>query len=149
MTTTHDVPMPEPDVYRYNHWIGGPRVEWSSIRLDHSFTLPGVEGYVQGEPHFSLTKLRAYADARCAELEAVIRERNESIRKWADWCKEAEAERDALAEKVKAMQDDARRYRWLRTFPNNVRPQVYAPCGLLMREEHLDAAIDAAGGDQC
>lgn len=39
---------------------------------------------------------------------------------------------------------DAARYRWLRTFPNNVRADLYAPCQLLMREEYLDAAIDAA-----
>lgn len=80
MTTTHDVPMPEPDVYRYDHWIDGPRVEWSLIHLDHSFTSPGVEGYVQGEPHFSLAKLRAYADARCAKLQ----EERDALRKLID-----------------------------------------------------------------
>lgn len=42
------------------------------------------------------------------------------------------------------LRKDANRYRWLRSFPNNVREELYAPCKLLMREEHLDAAIDAA-----
>lgn len=39
---------------------------------------------------------------------------------------------------------DARRYRWLRTPPNNLHPNVYVIGSLLMREEYLDAAIDTA-----
>jgi hypothetical protein len=184
MTTTEEVPMPEPDVYRYDHWIDGPRQAWSSIRLDHSFTLPGVIGYVQGEPHFSLPKLRAYADARCAKLIASIPEwlcrscrvvypTPESISKCL--CKEcggllvpssfnerrAESELDALAGKVKAMEDNDRRYRWLRDeatwtltadehgckiacYLRGVTPAAIGP-----GNDDFDAAIDAASGDPC
>lgn len=40
---------------------------------------------------------------------------------------------------------DAERYRWLRTYPNNVNAEVYGPTGgLLRRDTFLDAAIDAA-----
>jgi hypothetical protein len=129
MTATEEVPMPEPD-------RGTILVGREEVSLGHSDEA-----------------MRAYAGARCAELEAVIHERNKSLRKWADWCKEAEAERDALAaktactlgvgdgsgslfvhgdyasikaaqaiilerdalaEKCRAMEDNDRRYRWLR-----------------------------------
>jgi hypothetical protein len=47
-----------------------------------------------------------------------------------------------------AQADDARdaaRYRWLRTYPNNINAAVYGPTGgLLRRDDYLDAAIDAA-----
>jgi hypothetical protein len=40
---------------------------------------------------------------------------------------------------------DAARYRWLRSYPNNVNAAVYGPTGgLLRRDDYLDAAIDAA-----
>lgn len=38
---------------------------------------------------------------------------------------------------------DAERYRWLRTPPNNINPNIYAACNLLMRDGYLDDAIDA------
>ena len=61
---------------------------------------------------------------------------------------------DEIAElraKVEAAEKDAARYRWLRTFPNNINPSVYGitvtkDSGLLRRDEYLDAAIDAARG---
>lgn len=129
MTTTHDVPMPIPAARR-------------SVTSDERILC---------EPVYTADQVRdtaiKYADARCAKLQEELAATEERSIRWSLTAQRLQAERDALAEKVKAMEDNDRRYRWLRTFPNNVRPYVYAPCGLLMREEHLDAAIDAAGGD--
>lgn len=48
-------------------------------------------------------------------------------------------------EQLRRMAENARRYRWLRTYPNNVNASVYGPTGgLLRRDEYLDVAIDAA-----
>ncbi len=141
MTYNTNVPMPEPGL---RSWM--PETHTEAGHHVYSYTAD---------------QLRAYADARCAELEAVIHERNQSLRKWADWCKEAEAERDALAEKVKAMEDDARRYRWLRSQMfvrrNAAVPDRYGLDEYLLSEgideqddaKFIDAAIDAAGGDKC
>ena len=129
MTTTEEVPMPA--------------------------TYPYVERLVRifrdrvGDDTSAIVLLdfaRAYADARCAKLQEAVEAARRTAEYWKAEHREANAHIDALAEKVKAMEDNDRRYRWLRTFPNNVRPHVYAPCGLLMLEEHLDAAIDAASG---
>ena len=54
----------------------------------------------------------------------------------------------ALAE-CEQLRADAARYRWLRTFPNNISRAVYGATmvcdsGLLMRDTYLDEAIDAA-----
>ncbi len=56
-----------------------------------------------------------------------------------------------LAAELEAARKDAERYRWLRTYPNNVSPAVYGPTavsgsGLLRRDTYLDAAIDSALG---
>jgi hypothetical protein len=61
-----------------------------------------------------------------------------------------QAIRDAFAssstvQQVGADALDAARYRWLRSYPNNVNAAVYGPTGgLLRRDDYLDAAIDAA-----
>lgn len=106
MTTTHDVPMPEPNVaYFGNHYYTADQVHDTAIK---------------------------YADARCAKLQE---------------------ERDALAEKVKDMEDNDRRYRWLRdaakttdfTCPRWVVSVESGGMGQTYRGDDLDAAIDAAG----
>lgn len=73
----------------------------------------------------------------------------------------AEAERDALAEKVKALQDDARRYRWLRENwyytvsdgPKDIDvgggKTIFGCTETEVSGDEMDAAIDAASGDQC
>lgn len=59
-----------------------------------------------------------------------------------------------LLDRLEAAERDARRYRWLRTFPNNINRAMYGPClipndsGLLRRDDYLDAAIDAMKGQQ-
>lgn len=50
----------------------------------------------------------------------------------------------AALTRATAAEIDARRYQWLRTPPNNLHPSVYVAGSLLMREEYLDTAIDAA-----
>jgi hypothetical protein len=59
--------------------------------------------------------------------------------------------KDAEIARLKA---DAGRYRWLRTYPNNLNAAVYGPTragpntgGLLCRDDYLDSAIDAMKGE--
>ncbi len=124
MTTTHDVPMPEPD-------CGTIRVGYKDISL----------GY-------SEEAMRAYADARCAQESAALISLLADIRAAAgdptgklDWpglvehVAKLQEERDALAEKVKALQDD------LREVNRCNRPDC-------PHAGNYDA-IDAAGGDPC
>ena len=75
MTARDDkkVALPEPDVYKYQYWSSGPRVDWSRIKLDHTFSSPWSDGYVVGDPHFSFGKLESYAAARVAEATAELR----------------------------------------------------------------------------
>lgn len=79
MTTTHDVPMPEPlflalfDRYK-DRYVTAPA---------KSSRLPPIGDFMA----YSDEDLRAYADARCAKLQE---------------------ERDALAKKVKALHESAR-----------------------------------------
>lgn len=60
----------------------------------------------------------------------------------------------SLLDRLEAAERDAERYRWLRTFPNNINRAMYGPClipndsGLLRRDDYLDAAIDAAMKEQ-
>ena len=57
-----------------------------------------------------------------------------------------DADRTQRTQESPASQDarDAARYRWLRQYPNTIRPEVYCPAlDLLRRDEYLDAAIDA------
>jgi hypothetical protein len=59
------------------------------------------------------------------------------------------AERDALAERVKALEADAGRYRWLRDIENQVGEDdisVMDPYLNTYFGDELDAAIDAAKG---
>ena len=76
MTARDDkkVALPEPDVYKYQYWSSGPRVDWSRIKLDHTFSSPWSDGYVVGDPHFSFGKLESYAAARVAEATAELRD---------------------------------------------------------------------------
>lgn len=61
-----------------------------------------------------------------------------------------ESERQAHAAEIAGLRVKAARYDWLRQYPNNLDGRVYGPTyskeggGLLRRDTHLDAAIDAA-----
>lgn len=117
---------------------------------------------------YTADQLRAYADARCAKLRADledaeiqrenlraanetkaidIRERDRAISGWAERARKAEEERDALAEKVKALQDDARRLD-SRVIRIEGRDEFGQSHGIIYSGVDLRAAIDAAGGDK-
>lgn len=116
MTTTHDVPMPEP---RFT-------VHWHPYRCEYVIN----PGRPDGEPGYTAAQLRAYADARCAKLQEerdgkqkqihrranamnAVYDELQRVAPWSesndmDWADEMIAginllaqERDALAEKVK------------------------------------------------
>lgn len=62
---------------------------------------------------------------------------------WHIW--QAARASSSTVQQVGADALDAARYRWLRSYPNNVNAAVYGPTGgLLRRDDYLDAAIDAA-----
>ena len=82
-------------------------------------------------------QLRAYADARCEKLQEKI----EILQGALEFNRIRAADRDALAEKVKAMEDNDRRYRWLRM--NRLWLKANLP---MIAAPEFDAAIDAAGG---
>lgn len=72
-----------------------------------------------------------------------LRELAESYRQ--DFMTMPAAQVIALLDMTEAAKKDAARYSWLRKYPNNVGQAVYGPTGgLLMRDEYLDSAIDAA-----
>lgn len=141
MTTTHDVPMPEPVVEIYERDDVGAIVEWKN----DSASLTGKSHLLYTADQVRDTAIK-YADARCAEVLA------EAI-EWRDMEAATRAERDELAEKVKAMEDNDRRYRWLRdaakttdfTCPRWVVSVESGGMGQTFRGDDLDAAIDAAG----
>lgn len=67
----------------------------------------------------------------------------------AEMLRHQHAEIQRLTAERDAARKDAERYRWLRSFPNNITASIYGPTstdsdGLLRRDEYLDAAIDAA-----
>lgn len=129
MTTTHDVPMPEPLCYGRD-----PR------------------GFCVG---YTADQLRAYADARCAKLQEESQEWRALAIAIADDLNDERIAHRALAEKVKALQDDALRYRHYRnnsTILLCVRADRYGGLNNVRIEgrfldELTDAAIDAAMGE--
>jgi hypothetical protein len=128
MATTPELPMPEVIAYRQT-------VEFQSEpgRV-HTFIFPIDEHPrpIGAEDVCTLADAIAYADSRCAVLQA---------------------ERDALAARVKAMEDNDRRYRHYRDNSTTllcVRADRYGGLNNVRIEgrfldELTDAAIDAAG----
>lgn len=129
MTTTEEVPMPEP----YSHNCTGDQLRCA----DGHGCECAMAGHGPEPVEYTADQLRAYADARCAKIRAELVEAINAEM-------QARRERDALAEKVKAMEDNDRRYRWLREANLDLHTDIRPAFEL--GDEHLDAAIDAAGG---
>lgn len=157
MTTTEEVPMPEPAI-QCALFAEGQRVIVSG---EYSGPWPpsdrGPMSYAYTADQVRDTAIK-YADARCAKLQAAHDAKYAELLaeaiEWRDMDAATRAERDALAEKVKAMEDNDRRYRWLRDPPNmpavawiEGRGNRYIDSEWLTGE-HADAAIDAASGEQ-
>lgn len=153
MTTTHDVPMPEPSCYHegipttplYEHKKlvayadGRVRAALAPIlrQIGHEQYAQAVEKFGSaGDPYSEaiahVAKLQAECDGKQKQIHRRANAMNavyaelQRVAPWSesndmDWVDEMlcgisllAQERDALAEKVKELQDDARRYRFLR-----------------------------------
>lgn len=116
MTTTEEVPMP------------GPVGSTTYFDLQYGDVVRAA---------YTADQLRAYADARCAKLRAELVEAMNAEM-------QARRERDALAEKVKAMEADARRLDSgaIRLHDRDEYGDAYA---VVYSGVDLRAAIDAAG----
>lgn len=146
MTTTHDVPMPEFDWFSPNDC--GDKAVW----IEEAQRVA-----------------RAYVDARCEKLQVELDLRGRQFKdthwlmgEWRKTCEKAEAERDALAEKVKALKStdevcDAMLFSsatdefgepmaMLIDFMGMGTPESLATARAIIRAA-FDAAIDAATGD--
>jgi hypothetical protein len=139
MTTTPEVPMPEPMFWTWQGPYNTARV-FTDSRVSADFAACSHPFVSQ---LYTADQLRAYADARCEKLMSAVSPRLAAF----------QAERDALAARVKAMEDNDRRYRWLRKFSANSAPMpATIPVLVWAGQYHsswlhkLDAAIDSAMG---
>ena len=157
MTARDDkkVALPEPDVYKYQYWSSGPRVDWSRIKLDHTFSSPWSDGYVVGDPHFSFGKLESYAAARVAEATAEFQDKIAAERIISSSYKLAmqhETNRaDELQRRVAELEANDRRYRFLRDNPSNhffVTRHVGGATIARYEGRTLDETIDAILADR-
>lgn len=116
MTTTHDVPMPEPE-YRL--------LPSGFITARTSMLVPLTANF------YTADQVRDtaidYADARCAKLQAELANMRQHVISIAGQLQAERIERVALAEKVKAMEADARPVR--KVNPGEVLVEVHGLTG--------------------
>lgn len=84
------------------------------------------------------------------DLGAAIAQAGDQIRGWRETSSHLERERNALAARVRELEGDAERYRWLRSNTPDYRGLVAVidlkrNVDAWLYGEYLDAAIDAAG----